>query len=86
MENKFLSISKKYALSSIKKRNKIKEIIVKEGIKYKDLPIVRLVPCHRYKALSHAQERLWFLWNLNPDDAGYNIAGAVRLTGNLDVS
>ncbi|MCP1197776.1 condensation domain-containing protein, partial [Acetobacter senegalensis] len=32
------------------------------------------------------QERLWFLWNLNPDDAGYNIAGAVRLTGNLDVS
>ncbi|MCG4262603.1 hypothetical protein K6W36_19020, partial [Acetobacter senegalensis] len=23
--------------------------------------------------LSHAQERLWFLWNLIPDDAGYNI-------------
>ncbi|KXV61937.1 hypothetical protein AD948_00135, partial [Acetobacter senegalensis] len=27
----------------------------------------------------------WFLWNLLPDDAGYNITGAVRLRGALDI-
>ncbi|MCG4262570.1 non-ribosomal peptide synthetase, partial [Acetobacter senegalensis] len=30
--------------------------------------------------------RLWFLWNLIPDDAGYNITGAVRLKGDLDIA
>ena len=33
--------------------------------------------------LSFAQERLWFLDQLQPGDASYNIAGAARLTGRL---
>ncbi|MFX9649736.1 phosphopantetheine-binding protein, partial [Acinetobacter baumannii] len=36
--------------------------------------------------LSPAQERLWFLWRLAPEDTAYVIAGAVRLTGRLDVA
>ncbi|MCW8061226.1 amino acid adenylation domain-containing protein, partial [Agrobacterium tumefaciens] len=36
-------------------------------------------------ALSHAQERLWFLWRLEPDSPAYNIVGAVRLDGALNV-
>ncbi|HEY0183368.1 MAG TPA: condensation domain-containing protein, partial [Rhodopila sp.] len=35
--------------------------------------------------LSYAQERLWFLWKMNPENVAYNIAGAVRLTGALDI-
>ena len=35
--------------------------------------------------LSFAQERLWFLENLAPGSAAHNVAGAVRLTGPLDV-
>ncbi|HEX5717349.1 MAG TPA: condensation domain-containing protein [Thermoanaerobaculia bacterium] len=35
--------------------------------------------------LSPAQERLWFLYQLNPDDAGYNLPFFVRLRGRLDV-
>jgi acyl carrier protein len=35
--------------------------------------------------LSFAQERLWFFARLDPDAAIYNIAGAVRLTGDLDI-
>jgi iturin family lipopeptide synthetase A len=35
--------------------------------------------------LSPAQERLWFLYQLEPDDAGYNLPFFVRLRGRLDV-
>ncbi|MFO0762765.1 MAG: amino acid adenylation domain-containing protein [Byssovorax sp.] len=34
--------------------------------------------------LSSAQERLWFLHQLDPDDPSYNITGALRLSGPLD--
>ncbi|WP_437675103.1 amino acid adenylation domain-containing protein [Sorangium sp. So ce131] len=35
--------------------------------------------------MSSAQERLWFLAQLEPESASYNLAAAVRLTGALDV-
>ncbi|MBI3847817.1 MAG: amino acid adenylation domain-containing protein, partial [Planctomycetes bacterium] len=35
--------------------------------------------------LSWAQQRLWFLSQLEPESAAYNLAGAVRLRGDLDV-
>ncbi len=34
--------------------------------------------------LSYAQQRMWFLWQLEPQSAAYNLPGAVRLLGNLD--
>ncbi|HET8889403.1 MAG TPA: amino acid adenylation domain-containing protein, partial [Candidatus Angelobacter sp.] len=36
--------------------------------------------------LSFAQERLWFLHQLEPDSAGYSAPGAVTIRGELDVS
>ncbi|WP_241526813.1 non-ribosomal peptide synthetase, partial [Pseudomonas sp. BIOMIG1BDMA] len=35
-------------------------------------------------ALSYAQERQWFLWQLEPQSAAYHIPGALRLKGQLD--
>ncbi|WP_342379995.1 amino acid adenylation domain-containing protein [Myxococcus stipitatus] len=35
--------------------------------------------------VSFAQQRLWFLHLLQPENPSYNIAGAVRLSGHLDV-
>ncbi|RPJ38734.1 MAG: amino acid adenylation domain-containing protein, partial [Planctomycetaceae bacterium] len=38
------------------------------------------------RSLSFAQEQLWFLDQLKPDSAAYNIARAFRLSGPLDVA
>ncbi|MCF5725672.1 condensation domain-containing protein, partial [Pseudomonas syringae] len=36
--------------------------------------------------LSYAQERQWFLWQLEPQSAAYNIPTALRLRGELDLA
>ncbi|WP_437713070.1 amino acid adenylation domain-containing protein [Sorangium sp. So ce448] len=36
--------------------------------------------------LSFAQQRLWFLTQLEPDSAGYNMTAAVRVEGELDLA
>ncbi|MGX5797717.1 condensation domain-containing protein, partial [Pseudomonas sp. E2-15] len=37
-------------------------------------------------ALSYAQERQWFLWQLEPESAAYHVPNALRLSGHLDRS
>ncbi|WP_284293591.1 condensation domain-containing protein, partial [Piscinibacter gummiphilus] len=34
--------------------------------------------------MSHAQQRLWFLWQLDPSDTTYHLGAALRLEGHLD--
>ncbi|MFZ1010470.1 MAG: amino acid adenylation domain-containing protein [Candidatus Sulfotelmatobacter sp.] len=36
-------------------------------------------------ALSYGQERLWFIYQLEPENVAYNVPGAVRIQGPLDV-
>ncbi|NVD98035.1 non-ribosomal peptide synthetase [Massilia sp. BJB1822] len=35
--------------------------------------------------LSFAQQRQWFLWQLDPDSAAYHLSGGLRFSGNLDL-
>ncbi|HEX3129919.1 MAG TPA: amino acid adenylation domain-containing protein, partial [Thermoanaerobaculia bacterium] len=49
------------------------------------LPPIRRAPRDGSLPLSFAQERLWFLDRLQPDSPFYNIAGALRLSGDLKV-
>ncbi|MCG4262576.1 hypothetical protein K6W36_18865, partial [Acetobacter senegalensis] len=81
MENIFHRLSVKYAESDQAKRKIILDLARKRNIFFKDLPLSKFTHLVLFFPLSHAQERLWFLWNLIPDDAGYNITGAVRLKG-----
>ncbi|HSF41300.1 MAG TPA: non-ribosomal peptide synthase/polyketide synthase [Thermoanaerobaculia bacterium] len=50
-----------------------------------ETPPIRPVPREGGLPLSAAQERLWFLHQLDPEDPAYNIPLAVRLEGDLDV-
>ncbi|HEY0781244.1 MAG TPA: amino acid adenylation domain-containing protein, partial [Thermoanaerobaculia bacterium] len=36
--------------------------------------------------LSFAQERMWFLWELEPESAAYNVPAALRMSGELDLT
>jgi amino acid adenylation domain-containing protein len=49
-------------------------------------PFVRIPRDGERLALSFAQQRLWFLEQMRPDTAMFNIPDAVRLRGDLDVA
>ena len=57
-----------------------------EGVSPANLPI----PVTRDDApqllLSYAQERQWFIWQLEPDSAAYHLPTALRLKGQLDIA
>jgi amino acid adenylation domain-containing protein len=57
-----------------------------EGNRVQSGAVLPLVAANRdgRLPLSYAQERLWFLDQLEPNSAGYNIAGGIRLKGPLD--
>jgi pristinamycin I synthase-3/4 len=52
-----------------------------------DAPVPPIVPVDRGGPLplSFAQQRLWFLWQMDPEAAGYNMPFPLRLRGRLDV-
>ncbi|SAI74503.1 D-alanine--D-alanine ligase [Bordetella ansorpii] len=51
-------------------------------------PVPRLAPEVRegLLPLSHAQQRLWFLWHMDPASTAYHISCALHLKGRLDVA
>ncbi|MGY3617881.1 amino acid adenylation domain-containing protein [Bradyrhizobium sp. USDA 10063] len=48
------------------------------------LPPIKPASADDRIVLSHAQERLWFLWNMDPGGTAYTVASTIRLNGKLD--
>jgi amino acid adenylation domain-containing protein/non-ribosomal peptide synthase protein (TIGR01720 family) len=59
------------------------DALVRDGAGRALPPIPRATARDR-ATLSHAQERLWFLWNMDPGGTAYTVASMIRLKGRLD--
>ncbi|HET8888391.1 MAG TPA: amino acid adenylation domain-containing protein [Candidatus Angelobacter sp.] len=60
------------------------EQLLEAGNTEKGSPIVR-VPREHFMPLSYAQQRLWFIDQLEPATSAYNVPAAVRVPGPIDV-
>ena len=58
-------------------------MVIEESDKSEILPSI--VPAEDKRTLSFAQERLWFLDQMEPDNSNYNIPAAIRISGDLNV-
>ena len=81
-----LEIAQRYAALPADKRARFKARLREHGIDGSILPIVPLAIRPARAPLSHAQERLWFLWRLDPASNAYTISRALRLDGPLDTA
>ncbi|HET8773661.1 MAG TPA: amino acid adenylation domain-containing protein, partial [Thermoanaerobaculia bacterium] len=73
-------------LKALFERPTVAELAELQGEK-SAVPAMRPIDRTQYERLplSFAQERLWFLNQLEPESAGYNVPGAVVIRGELDV-
>jgi amino acid adenylation domain-containing protein len=59
--------------------------LAKESTQALNVPTIKALPRIGNPPLSFAQQRLWFLHQLEPDNTAYNMPAATRLTGNLNL-
>uniref|UniRef100_UPI000A58F295 condensation domain-containing protein n=1 Tax=Azotobacter vinelandii TaxID=354 RepID=UPI000A58F295 len=70
---------------SPKERKALAALLKRQGVNlYGVTPIFKREPGEQ-PVLSYAQQRQWFLWQLEPGSAAYHIPAALRLKGALDI-
>ncbi|MCO8171811.1 amino acid adenylation domain-containing protein, partial [Pseudomonas sp. 21LCFQ02] len=72
------------ALSS-EKRKALAILLSQKGVNLYGIAPIFCRDADEPLRLSYAQERQWFLWNLDPHSAAYHITSALRLRGTLDI-
>ncbi|MHC8318539.1 amino acid adenylation domain-containing protein [Pseudomonas sp. LB3P31] len=78
-----LKLARRFIGLPLEKRQMFLAALHKEGVDFARFPIPAGVDAEDRQALSYAQQRMWFLWQLDPQSGAYNLPGAVRLTGQL---
>ncbi|WP_223432480.1 non-ribosomal peptide synthase/polyketide synthase [Pseudomonas sp. GL-B-26] len=81
-----LKLARRFIGLPLEKRQMFLAALQKEGVDFARFPIPAGVEAEDRQALSYAQQRMWFLWQLDPQSGAYNLPGAVRLTGCLSLS
>ncbi|WP_248796632.1 amino acid adenylation domain-containing protein [Pseudomonas sp. MWU13-2105] len=78
-------LARRFIALSEEKRRVFLAAMDREGVDFSLLPIVAGDGVVERDGLSYAQQRLWFLWQLDPTGAAYNLPLAVRLDGVLEL-
>ncbi|MDN4544788.1 non-ribosomal peptide synthetase [Pseudomonas sp. C32] len=81
-----LKLARRFIGLPLEKRQMFLAALAREGVEFARFPIPSGVAAEDRQALSYAQQRMWFLWQLDPHSGAYNLPGAVRLTGRLNLS
>ncbi|WP_255326992.1 condensation domain-containing protein, partial [Pseudomonas juntendi] len=77
-------IARRFITLPLDKRALYLEKMLAEGVSPANLPIPEVQSAFEQLPLSFAQERQWFLWQLEPHSSAYHIPMALRLRGRLD--
>ncbi|MFS2197920.1 amino acid adenylation domain-containing protein [Pseudomonas sp. Pseusp3] len=80
-----LKLARRFIGLPLEKRQLFLAALHKEGVDFARFPIPAGIEAENRQALSYAQQRMWFLWQLDPHSGAYNLPGAVRLTGRLNL-
>ncbi|AXJ04236.1 non-ribosomal peptide synthetase [Pseudomonas fluorescens] len=80
-----LKLARRFIGLPLEKRQMFLAALQKEGVDFARFPIPAGIEAEDRQALSYAQQRMWFLWQLDPQSGAYNLPGAVRLTGRLNL-
>jgi amino acid adenylation domain-containing protein/non-ribosomal peptide synthase protein (TIGR01720 family) len=80
-----LKLARRFIGLPLEKRQMFLAALHKEGVDFARFPIPADVEAADRQALSYAQQRMWFLWQLDPHSGAYNLPGAVRLSGWLNL-
>ncbi|KAF1033216.1 MAG: Linear gramicidin synthase subunit D [Pseudomonas sp.] len=80
-----LKLARRFIGLPLEKRQMFLQALNKEGVEFSRFPIPAGVEAEDRQVLSYAQQRMWFLWQLDPASGAYNLPGAVRLKGALSL-
>lgn len=84
MSANVIKITERIRQLDYEKRKVLFSKLDNSGVKIMSLPIVA-VSERAQGPLSYAQQRLWFLWQLDPHSATYNMPMVLRLSGDLEI-
>jgi amino acid adenylation domain-containing protein len=79
-----LKLARRFIELPLEKRRVFFAALRDEQVDFTQYPIPDCSGIAGRDQLSYAQQRMWFLWQLEPGSAAYNLPGAVRLLGCLD--
>ncbi|PBP94224.1 hypothetical protein CCL07_21745, partial [Pseudomonas congelans] len=78
-------LARRFVELPLEKRRLFLDGMRKENMDFSLFPIPSCAGLAEREGLSYAQQRMWFLWQLDPHSAAYNLPMSVCLNGPLEL-